>query len=243
MIEAGEGLKGRFGGILEEVEKGRKGLAVYALAVIALSGISFLYSEAILLRLAGLLNRRLVAYDPSEGFLAMLSIALYCGIALSLPVGAWLLWKGAVVPRLPAWKRLGGLVIAIATLLFSAGVLLGYLLLLPAGIGFLVSFETEEFQAMISARKFISFCGTMLLALGVSFQAPLVSYFLAKIGWLRTSFFRKNWRHALLVCTVLAAILTPTPDVFNLTLMALPLLGLFFLSFGVVWIVDRGRKG
>ena len=243
MIETGEGLKGRFGAILEEVEKARKGVAVYAIVVIALTGLCFRYSEAILLRLAGLLNRRLVAYDPSEGFLAMLSISLYCGIALSLPVGAWLLWKGTVAARLPAWKRLGGLVIAMATLLFSAGVLLGYFLLLPAGIGFLVSFETQEFRAMISARRFISFCGTMLLALGVSFEAPLVSYFLAKIGWLRPSFFRKNWRHAMLGCTVLAAVLTPTPDVFNLTLMALPLLALFFLSFGVVWIVDRGKSG
>lgn len=234
-------MENRFGGVLEGIDKARKGLAIYAIVVVALTGVSFLYSEKILMKMAGLLNRRLVAYDPSEGFFATLSIALYCGIALSLPVGAGLLWNGVVVKRVPAWKRWGWLVILLATLLFLAGVLLGYRVLLPAGIGFLTGFENEDFRALISARRFISFCGTILLAIGFSFEAPLVSYFLARIGWLRPAFFRNKWRHAILVCTVIAAVITPTPDVYNLTLMTVPLLALFFLSFAVVWIVDRGR--
>jgi len=116
-------------------------------------------------------------------------------------------------------------------------VLLGYFVLLPAGIGFLVGFETRDVRALISAKKFISFCGTMLIALGLSFQAPLLSFFLAKLGWLKPEFFRNRWRHALLACTVLSAIITPTPDVYNMTLMAMPLLGLYFVSFLVVHVV------
>ncbi|HWS15131.1 MAG TPA: twin-arginine translocase subunit TatC, partial [Candidatus Methylomirabilis sp.] len=88
--------------------------------------------------------------------------------------------------------------------------------------------------AVISAKKFISFCGTMLIALGLSFEAPLVSFFLAKAGWLKPEFFRNRWRHALLACTVLAAVITPTPDVYNMTLMVMPLLGLYFVSYLVV---------
>lgn len=233
----------RFGGFLEEIDRARKGLAVYAVAVFFLSGISFLYSGKILLKMAGLLNRPLVAYDPSEGFFATLSIALYCGIALSLPVGAGLLWNGVVAKRLPAWRRWGWMVILLASLLFLGGALLGYRVLLPAGIRFLTGFETEEFRALISARRFISFSGTILLAIGFSFEAPLVSYFLARLGWLRPAFFRNRWRHAILICTVIAAVITPTPDVYNLSLMTIPLLALFFLSFAVVWIVDRGRGG
>jgi sec-independent protein translocase protein TatC len=82
----------------------------------------------------------------------------------------------------------------------------------------------------------------MLLALGFSFEAPLVSYFLARAGWLTPAGFRKRWRHALLFCIVLAAVLTPTPDVYNMTLMSLPLMGLYLASFGVVWLVDKTRK-
>lgn len=235
-------MENRFLGIVGEVEKARRGVAIYALLVVALSAGSLAFSERILLFLVRLLNRKLVAYDPSEGFFAMLSIALYCGLALSLPIGAWMLWQGAVAPRLPEWKRWGWAVIGTAIGLFVVGMMLGYFVLLPAGIGFLVGFETKEVRALISARKFVSFCGTMLFALGLSFEAPLVSYFLAKIGLLTPGFFRNKWRHAVLGCVVLSAILTPTPDVYNLTLMTIPLLGLFFASFAVVWVVGRGKS-
>ena len=236
-------MENRFGGVLEEIDRCRKGLAAYVLVVFALAGLSFLRAEEILRRSAGLLNRPLVAYDPSEAFFAELSIALYCGIALSLPVAAGLLWNGVVAKRVPAWRRWGWLGILLATLLFLAGALLGVRVLLPAGIRFLAGFETEDFRALISARRFISFCGTILLAIGIAFEAPLVSYLLARIGWLRPAFFRNRWRQAILVCTVIAAVITPTPDVYNLTLMTIPLLALFFVSFVVVWIVDRGRDG
>ncbi len=232
----------RFLGVLAEIEKARRGMAIYALVVVALSAVSYIYSEPILLLLARLLNRKLVAFDPSEGFFAILSISLYSGLALSMPVGAWMLWQGAIAPLLPAWKRFGWAVIGTATVLFFAGMLVGYFVLLPAGVGFLVGFETQQMRALLSARKFVSFCGTMLLALGLSFEAPLLSYCLAKAGWLTPSFFLNKWRHAILGCVVLAAVLTPTPDVYNLMLMSIPLLGLFFASFLVVWVVCRGKS-
>jgi sec-independent protein translocase protein TatC len=235
-------VENRFLDIMAEVEKARRGLAIYAVLVIVLTAVSFAFADPILLFLVRLLHRKLVAYDPSEGFFALLTVALYCGITLSLPVAAWMLWQGAAAPRLPEWKRWGWAVLGTATVLFFAGMALGYFLLLPAGVGFLVGFETQDIRALISARKFVSFCGTMLLVLGLAFEAPLVAYFLAKVGWLRPAFFRNKWRHAILLCTVLAAVITPTPDMYNMTLMAVPLIGLFFASFVVVWVVDRGRK-
>ncbi len=228
--------------ILDMLERSRKGLAVYAVLVIGLTVASFFYSEILLRFLVRLLGRKLVAYSPEESFLAMINLSLYCGIAASLPAGAWMLWRGAVARWVPAWRGWGGAVILIATVLFLAGGVLGYYVLLPAGIGFLVSFETEKVAALISARKFISFCGTMLLVLGLSFEAPLVSYFLARSGWLTPAMFRKRWRYAVLICVILAAVITPTPDIYNMTLMSLPLLGLYFISFGVVLAVDRTRR-
>jgi sec-independent protein translocase protein TatC len=228
--------------ILDELEKSRKGLAAYAVLVLLLTVACSFFAEPILRFLVRLLGRKLVAYSPAEGFLAVINLSLYCGVTLSLPAGAWLLWRGAVARWAPGWRGWGGVVILAATSLFFAGAALGYYVLLPAGIGFLVSFETEKVAALISARKFISFCGTMLLVLGLSFEAPLVSYFLARAGWLTPAIFRKRWRFALLFCVVLAAVITPTPDVYNMTLMAMPLLGLYFVSFGVVWIVDAKRR-
>ncbi len=235
-------MKNRVQTVIDELERARTGLAVYAAIVAALSVVCFFFAEPILHVLVRLLGRKLVAYSPAEGFLSLVSLSMYGGVTLSLPVGAWMVWRGAVSRWVPGWKNWGAPVIALATALFVAGVLLGYYVLLPSGIGFLVSFESEKVGAMISARRFISFCGTMLLALGLSFETPLVSYFLARLGWLKPSLFRKRWRHAILICTVLAAVITPTPDVWNMTLMAMPLLGLYFVSFAVVVIVDRTRK-
>lgn len=232
----------RFKTIIGEVDRARTGLAAYAVLVVALSVACFFYSEPILRFLVRILGRKLVAYSPAEGFLTLVSLSLYCGFTLSLPAGAWLLWRGAVVRWIPGSRGWGAAVILLASALFVSGVLLGYYVLLPAGIGFLVGFETEKVSALISARKFISFCGTMLLALGLCFEAPLVSYYLARAGWLTPELFRKRWRHAILICTILAAIVTPTPDVYNMTLMVLPLLGLYFVSFAVVWLVDKTRK-
>ena len=228
--------------IIAEVEKARKGIAICALLFLALTGLCFAFSERVLLVLVRLLGKKLVSYSPEEGFIALASLSLYCAFVLTLPVAGYLLWRRLILPRVPAWRRWGGPVIAVAAALFACGVLLGYFVLLPAGIGFLVGFETRDVRALISAKKFISFCGTMLIALGLSFQAPLLSFFLAKLGWLKPAFFQNRWRHAILVCTVLAAVITPTPDVYNMTLMAIPLLGLYFVSFLVVHVVAAGKK-
>lgn len=232
----------RAAAILDVLERSRKGLAVYAVLVIGLTVAFFFASESLLRFLVRLLGRKLVAYSPAEGFLAMIHLSLYCGIAASLPAGAWMLWRGAVSRWVPGWRGWGWAVILAATSLFLTGGLLGYYVLLPAGIGFLVSFETEKVAALISARKFISFCGTMLIVLGLSFEAPLVSYFLARAGWLTPAMFRKRSRYAVLFCVILAAVITPTPDLYNMTLMSLPLLGLYFISFGIVLAVDRTRR-
>ncbi len=223
--------------IIAGVDKARKGIAVCAVLFLALAVLCFAYSERVLLVLVRLLGKKLVSYSPEEGFIALASLSLYCAFVLMLPAAGYLLWRRLILPRVPAWRWWGGMVIAVATALFACGVLLGYFVLLPAGIGFLVGFETRDVRALISAKKFISFCGTMLIALGLSFEAPLLAFFLAKLGWLKPDFFRNRWRYAILICTVLAAVITPTPDVYNMTLMTMPLLGLYFVSFLVVHMV------
>lgn len=227
--------------IIEALDGARRGLALYCALVLLASAACFFAAEPILAALVRLLHRRLVAYGPADAFLALASLSLYCGVALSMPAGAFMLFCFVTSRWLPGWRRFGAPVIALATGLFACGILLGYFILLPAGITFLVGFESEGVRAQISAPRFISFCGTILLALGFAFEAPLIAYFLARLGVLRPAFFRNKWRHAVLGCTITAAVITPTPDVYNMTLMALPLLGLYFVSFAVVWAAERAR--
>lgn len=233
-------MENRFTAIIDGTEKARKGIAACAVVFLVLAVLCFSFSERMLLELVRLLGRKLVSYSPEEGFIALASLSLYFAFVLTLPLAGYMLWKGVLLPRVPAWRRWGGPVIATATALFACGVLLGYFVLLPAGIGFLAGFETRDVRALISARKFVSFCGTMLLALGLSFEAPLFSFFLAKLGWLKPAIFRNRWRHAVLACVMLAAVITPTPDVYNMTLMAAPMLGLYCVSYLVVRAVSAG---
>lgn len=229
-----ETLENRFTAIIAEAEKARKGVAACAVAFLVLAVLCFLFSERVLLALVRLLGRKLVSYSPEEGFIALASLSLYCAFVLTLPLAGYLVWRGVILPRVPAWRRWGVPVIVLATALFLCGVLLGYYVLLPAGIGFLVGFETRDVKALLSAKKFIHFCGGMLIALGLAFEAPLASFFLARLGVLKPDFFRDRWRYAILICTVVSAVITPTPDIYNMTLMVMPLLGLYAVSFLVV---------
>lgn len=228
--------------IIAELDKARKGITLCFGMFLALAVGIFPFSERVLQMLVRLVGRNLVSFSPEEGFLALASLSAYCAFVLTLPAVAFLLWRGAVLPRIPAWRKWSLPVFATATALFLCGVLLGYFIILPAGIGFLVGFETGELKPYLSVRKFIAFCGGMLIALGLAFEMPLLSFFLARLGWLKTAFFMKHWRMALIGCTVLSAVITPTPDIYNMGLMLGPLLGLYFVSFLVVMTAEPGRR-
>jgi len=217
------------------VDKARKGITICLGVFLALIVAIFPFSERILAVMVRLLGKTLISYSPSEAFLALASLSVYCAFILTLPIASCLLWRSAILPYVPQFRKWGIPFFVIAVGLFLSGMLLGYFVILPAGIGFLVGgFENEEVRAFISASRFISFCGGMLIALGIAFEMPLLSFFLARMGWLKPSFFKNRWRHAVTACTVLAAIITPTPDVYNMMLMMAPLLGLYVVSFIVV---------
>ncbi|MEW6719686.1 MAG: twin-arginine translocase subunit TatC [Thermodesulfobacteriota bacterium] len=221
------------------MEKARKGLAACVGLFLLLAAACFPFSERVLETMVGLLGRQLVSYSPDEGFIALASLSIYIAFVLTLPFAGYLLWRVTIVPHVPSWSGWGLPVIVVASLLFLAGALLGYFVILPAGIGFLVGFESQEISAFISAKKFINFCGGMIIALGLAFETPLLSFFLARLGWLKPGFFLNRWRHALLFCTVLAAIITPTPDIYNMMLMMGPLMALYFVSFLVVAVAGK----
>ena len=228
-------MENRFTTIIAEVDKARKGITICLALFLALIAVIFPFAERILGVMVRLLGKNLVAYSPSEALLGFASLSVYCAFILTLPVAGCMLWLKAVLPRIPRLRGWGLPVFTIAVGLFLSGVLLGYFVILPAGIGFLVGgFENDQIMAFISAKKFIGFCGGMLIALGVAFQLPLISFFLARLGWLTPGFFRKRWRHAITICAVLAAVITPTPDIYNMMLMMAPLLALFAVSFIVV---------
>ena len=108
-------------------------------------------------------------------------------------------------------------------LLFYAGTLFCYFITLPFGVKFLLGFGSEQLRPVISVSKFVNFTTIFILAFGVVFELPIFMVFLAKVGVCSRQFFAKHRRVAMLIIAVLAALLTPTPDIVNMLLMGGPL--------------------
>lgn len=180
----------------------------------------------------GLIDK-LAFFSPTEAFLAYFKISLVSGFVISLPVllyEAWAFISPAIEQR---FRRYTVSFVTFFLLAFISGCTFAYLVLLPAALKFLLSFGKGEFEPVISIGKYISFVLAIILCTGLVFEMPVLSFLLSKLGILNYRFLRKKFKYAILVIFIIAAVITPTPDVFNMILLALPMLFLYEVS---IWI-------
>ena len=172
------------------------------------------------------LHQQLAFFGVAEPFLALVKVALFSAALVLVPYLLWLIWSA--LAKVFSFRRRTGLwFILIGMLLFYGGATFCYFITLPYGVKFLLSFQKEEIVPTISVGHFVNFVGLFLLAFGTIFELPLIMVILAKIGLLDPYTAGRFRRHAILIISILAAVLTPTPDVFNMALMAVPLYLLF----------------
>ena len=218
--------------LLEALLALRRKLLFGAAGFLLLSLIFYFFSPRILAQVQRHLGQELAFFGVLEPFLALLKVALACAALVLAPYFLWLLWLLAC--KVFGFRKRAGVVFILAGLaLFYGGVSFCYWVTLPYGVKFLLSFQKEDIVPTISVGHFVNFVGLFLLAFGVIFELPLIMVTLTKAGLLNPHQAARFRRHAILAITILAAILTPTPDVFNLALMAVPLyllfeVGLFF---------------
>jgi sec-independent protein translocase protein TatC len=120
------------------------------------------------------------------------------------------------------------LAIPSATILFLAGALFAYFVMLPAALPFLVEFPGPN--VLPKWKDYVDFVTGLVFWIGICFEAPLLMYLLAKIGIVDARGFAKQWRFAIIFIAVISAVATPTPDPINMALLMLPLLGLYGLG-------------
>lgn len=163
-----------------------------------------------------------------EPFTTTVTIALYFALIISLPVILYELY-GFIVPALkPNERRAATPVLFAVPLLFVAGVLFGYFVALPAAIRFFVNFNSGEFNVIVQASQYYGFAATVLLALGLIFQIPVVIVGAARLGLVTPRQLRKSRRYAILACAVIAAFLPG--DAITLVLETVPLYVLYEVS-------------
>jgi len=147
---------------------------------------------------------------------------------------------GFVMPGLTdREKRWVRIAIPLSSVFFLLGVSFCYFVMLPAAIPFLVSFLGVKTTPRLS--NYIDFITNFMFWLGVSFELPLVVFILAKIKILNASMLAKQWRIAVVVIAVVAAVVTPTPDPVNMSLMMAPLMVLYVLSIFFAFLARRGE--
>jgi sec-independent protein translocase protein TatC len=205
----------------------RRSLIRIAVVVLAFSIVGYMRAEALLRHLRDIAEVKLAAYGIPEVFFTLLAIALACGVFGAMPFVLFAVLSGMrrVFPGFSA-RMLWGFWAA-ASLLFYAGALFCLKVSLPFGIRFLAEFEGPHIEALFSVQKFTGFCLLFLFGFGCIFELPLVMILAGRIGLVTREALARNRRYAILGTTIVAAVLTPTPDAFNLGLMAAPLYLLF----------------
>jgi len=185
-----------------------------------------LVSRPLLARLQEHLHQKLAFFTVAEPFLAHLAFALAMTVFAIMPLVTYFLWRALARP----FSLSPGLIrcfVLFSCLLFYGGAAFCYFITLPFGINFLLDFQSNDLKAMISISDFVTFVSIFILAFGLIFELPIFMVFAAKIRIVPRRVFEKNRRYAILAISIIAALLTPTPDVFNMMLMGVPLYFLY----------------
>lgn len=173
----------------------------------------------------------LMTINLGSQFMTHLSASFWLAITIAFPLVLKLLW-GYVSPALYEHERQGaGKAFVFGTCLFYLGVLVGYFVVFPLALRFLSGYQlSPDISVNLTLDSYMDTFYMILLAMGIVFEIPLLSWLLGKMGVLTRRFFRKYRRHAIVVSAALAAIITPTSDAFTLIVVFIPVYGLWEFS-------------
>jgi sec-independent protein translocase protein TatC len=207
-------------------------------------GVALYFTDRIMLflqRPLSQLKRAPIFLTPTEYFWTYMKVAMITGVFIAMPIVLWNVWA-FVAPGLHKHERRYAVpFVVVGSLLFMLGGAFALLVVIPFAVQFLLNFGIEKgAEPMISIAAYIDFITKFTLAFGVVFELPVVITLLSMLGIVTPQFLSKNRKYAILINFIIAAILTPTPDVVNQTLMAGPLCILYEL--GIISARIFGRK-
>ena len=183
-------------------------------------------------------NSWMIFTGVTEAFFTYLKVSFLAGIFLSLPVLFYQLWAFIAPGLYSKEKKLVIPFVIFSTLFFVTGASFGYFVVFPFGFQFLLSFATDMIRPFPSLREYLSFATKLLVAFGLVFELPLITFFLAKIGIITHRTLSRNRRYFIVIAFLASAALTP-PDVVTQMLMAGPILILFEISVLVARLFGR----
>lgn len=218
--------------IIEHLTELRQRLTVAAIALVAGTIISaiFVAPQALhyLILPSGL--DKLMVIRPTESFVTYMKVALVAGAAISMPVIIYELLAFVMPALLPHEKKYLWIAVPGTFFSFAVGIIFGYLVILPFALHYLGTFQAGVFNVQWTADEYLDFVSGFLFWIGLSFETPLLIFFMTKLRIVTPQRLSRYRKYALLIAFIIAAIITPTPDPINQTLVAIPMYLLYELG-------------
>lgn len=219
--------------LIDHLQELRRRLIIAISAIVLCSGVSYFYAQQ-LVHFITVPAGKLYYMNPAEAFFTYLKASVFAGFLLALPIVLYQMWA-FILPALTKKERKVSMVLVpISVVLFFVGLAFSYFFVLPAGIKFFIGFATEDLQPLFSVGQYFSFVISFLLPFGAIFELPLLIFVLAKMGIITSAYLANKRKLMLVMSFVIGAVVSPTPDVFSQTMIAVPLLVLYEISILLV---------
>ncbi len=188
------------------------------------------------------LNFSLQTIGMGDQFTMSMTSSVIAGLLFAFPYAFWEIWRFIKPGLKPSERKSARGAVFYVSFLFFTGVLFGYFVVTPLAINFLANFTLDEaIKNEFSLASYISLVATLTLACGIAFQLPIVVFVLSKVGILTPQFMREYRKHSMIVILIIAAVITPSPDIYSQILVAIPLFMLFEISIFVSAKVQREK--
>jgi sec-independent protein translocase protein TatC len=223
----------------------RKRLIYSAAAIAVGAGIGLLVSKHFIVILVQPMQQALRSahFDDKLYLTLVINIGLYLGVVLAMPFVLYQVWL-FVAPGLYKHERraVSGFIVS-SMILFLCGIAFGYFIMLPRTLGFLMGFATDSpVKPLINYNEYFELILIILVGLGVIFELPVLIFILSLFGIVTPKFLLKNFRYAMLIITIVAAIVTPTPDATTMLVFMAPMIVLYFVGVLVSYVVLRKKE-
>ncbi len=183
-------------------------------------------------------RRYLTTLSATEAFMVYFKVSLLCGFVLASPWIFYQLWMFIGAGLYPHERKHVHLYLPFSVILFLSGILLCQFIVLPGAVKALLGFNSYiDLDPDLRLNEWLGFAIMLPLVFGLSFQTPLVMFFLNRLGMFSAQDYIKRWRGALFVLAILSAVLTPTPDVVTMLYLFVPMFGLYGLGIAVCHFV------
>jgi sec-independent protein translocase protein TatC len=241
---------GRQMSFLEHLEELRTRLLRSIYSILAATGICFYFRDNIYSYLARPLTdalhalnmpEKLVYTNPVDPFNLYIKLSIMAGIFLASPFILWQLWLFISPGLYRNEKKYVWPFVILTSGLFISGGFFAYKVALPKALWFLVEFG-KQFQPMVTINEYWDLAMSIILAVGLVFELPVVILLLSVFGIVTPRFLWKNFRYAVLVTAVIAAAIVPTNDMASIFVVWIPLVGLYLLSIGLSWLVYLKKR-